>query len=416
MLFIGDDWAEDHHDIEVEDEDGRRLARARLPEGLEGITRLHALVAEHAPAAWSELPPAQVANHVIVGIETDRGPWVRTLRAAGYQVFAINPLSAARYRQRHSTSGAKSDAGDAHMLAEIVRLDRDHHRAITGDSDLADAVKLLARAHQSAVWERTRQMLRMRSTLLEYFPAAVEAFDDLAATDALALLARAPDPARAAKLTRGQMVTALRAARRHHVEAKADTLLAVLRAPALGQPATLRGAYAAVVSGQVGIITALNAQIAGLQAAVEEHFGRHPTADIYLSQPGYGVVLAARTLGEFGDDTGRFATARARKNYSGQSPITRASGKKSIVLARYATNRRLGAALHLQAFSALGASPGARAYYDTLRGRNIGHHAALRQLANRLVGILHGCLKTGTVYDEDTAWQHHHTDVQPAAA
>ncbi len=147
-----------------------------------------------------------------------------------------------------------------------------------------------------------------------------------------------------------------------------------------------------------------------------EHFGRHPAADIYLSQPGFGVVLAARALGEFGDDTQRFADARARKNYSGQSPITRASGKKTVVLARYATNRRLGAALHLQAFAALGASPGARAYYDAMRGRNIGHHAALRQLANRLVGILHGCLKTGTLYDEDTAWQHHRTEHPPAAA
>jgi len=113
VLFIGDDWAEGHHDIELEDEAGRRLARARLPEGLEGITRLHALVAEHAPGSWAELPPDQVAGQVIVGIETDRGPWVTALRAAGYQVFAINPLSAARYRQRHSTSGAKSDAGDA---------------------------------------------------------------------------------------------------------------------------------------------------------------------------------------------------------------------------------------------------------------------------------------------------------------
>lgn len=125
MLFIGDDWAEDHHDVELEDEQGRRLARARLPEGLEGITQLHALVAEHAPAAWAELPPKQVAGHVVVGIETDRGPWVRALRAAGFQVFAINPLSAALYRERYSTSGAKSDAGDAHVLAEIVRLDRD---------------------------------------------------------------------------------------------------------------------------------------------------------------------------------------------------------------------------------------------------------------------------------------------------
>jgi len=416
MLFIGDDWAEDHHDIELEDEDGRRLVRARLPEGLEGITRLHALVAEHAPPAWADLPPEHVADQVIVGIETDRGPWVTALRAAGYQVFAINPLSAARYRQRHSTSGAKSDAGDAHVLAEIVRLDRDHHRAVAGDSDLAEAIKLLARAHQTAVWERTRQVLRMRSTLLEYFPAAVQAFEDLAAPDALSVLGRASNPDRAAKLTRGQLVTALRTARRHHVEAKADALLAVLRAPALRQPATLQGAYAAVVLGQVGIITALNAQIAALQGVMAEHFGRHPDADIYLSQPGFALVLAARTLGEFGDDKDRFASSRARKNYSGQSPITRASGKKSVVLARYATNRRLGAALHLQAFAALGASPGARAYYDALRGRNIGHHAALRQLANRLVGILHGCLKTGAVYDENIAWQHHQITTGTVAA
>ena len=138
-------------------------------------------MAQHAPQGWAELTPEQAAGQVVVGIETDRGPWVRALRAAGYQVFAINPLSVARYRQRHCTSGAKSDAGDAHVLAEIVRLDRDHHRQVAGDSDLADAVKLLARAHQSAVWERTRHVLRLRSTLLEFFPAAVETFEDLAA-------------------------------------------------------------------------------------------------------------------------------------------------------------------------------------------------------------------------------------------
>jgi hypothetical protein len=147
VLFIGDDWAEDHHDIEFEDEAGRRLIRARLPEGLDGITRLHALVAEHAPAAWASLSPEQAAGQVVVGIETDRGPWVTALRAAGYQVYAINTMSVARYRDRHSTSGAKSDAGDAHVLAEIVRLDRDHHRPIAGDSDLADVINLLARAH-----------------------------------------------------------------------------------------------------------------------------------------------------------------------------------------------------------------------------------------------------------------------------
>jgi transposase len=416
VLLIGDDWAEGHHDVELEDEGGRRLARARLPEGVEGIARLHALLAAHAPPGWAGLPPGEAAGQVAVGIETDRGPSVTALRGAGYQVFAINPLSSARYRERYSTSGAKSDAGDAHVLAEIVRLDRAYHRQIAGDSELADAVKLLARAHQTAIWERTRHVLRLRSTLLEFFPAAVEAFADLAAPDALALLGRAPDPPRAARLTRAQITAALRGARRHHVEARADVLLAVLRAPGLRQPPVTEGAYATVVAGQVRMLTALNEQVAGLQEVMAEHFGRHPAADIYLSQPGLGVVLAARALGEFGDGPQRFADARGRKNYSGQSPVTRASGKKTVVLARYAANRRLGAALHLQAFAALGASPGARAYYDVLRGRNTGHHAALRQLANRLVGILHGCLKTGTPYDENTAWPHHRRGTQATAA
>lgn len=275
MLFMGDGWAEDHHDVEIEDEEGRLLARARLPEGLEGIGRLHALIAEHAPQAWGDLEPEQAARQVVVGIETDRGPWVIALLAAGYVVYAINPMSAARYRERHSTSGAKSDAGDAHVLAEIVRLDRDHHRPIAGDSELADAVKLLARAHQNAIWERTRHVLRLRSTLREFFPAALDAFADLAAGDALVLLERAPSPALAARLTRSQLAAALRRARRHHVEDKAVALQGVLRAPALRQPPTVEAAYAAVVAGQVRIIAALNTQIADLAEVMGEHFGRH---------------------------------------------------------------------------------------------------------------------------------------------
>jgi transposase len=416
VLFIGDDWAEDHHDLEIEDDSGHRLARARVPEGLEGIARVHALVAQHAPAAWADLPADEAAGQVVVGIETDRGPWVTALLVAGYQVYGINPLSSARYRERYSTSGAKSDAGDAHVLAEIVRLDRAHHRQVAGDSDVSQAVKLFARAHQTAIWERTRHVLRLRSTLREFYPVALEAFEDLSAPDALILLRRAPDPARAAKLTRSQVMAALRAARRHHIDAKTDAVLSVLRTPALRQPAVIEGAYAAIVAGQILLITSLNEQIAGLQVVMAEHFGQHPAAEIYLSQPGLALVLGARVLGEFGDDPTRYTDARARKNYSGQSPITRASGKKSVVLARYATNRRLGAALHAQAFAALTGSPGARSYYDALRERKIGHHAALRQLANRLVGILHGCLKTGTLYDEDTAWQHHRNAAKPLAA
>jgi len=341
MLFIGDDWAEDHHHVELEDETGRRIDKARLPEGLVGIAALHGLVAAHAPADWADLSAQEAAARIVVGIETDRGPWVQAQLAAGYQMYAIYPWSSARYRQRHSTSGAKSDTEDAHVLAEIVRLDREHHRQIAGDTGLAEAVKLLARAHQTAIWDRTRQVLRLRSALLQYFPATVAAFSDLAAKDTLVLLERAPSPQRAAKLTRSQIVSALAAAGRHHVQTKADLLRTAVQVPVLQQPETVDDAFAAIVASQVKIIAAFNGQIKGLQEALNESFGRHPAAEIYLGQPGLGAVLGARTLGKSGDDPNRFSDARSRKNYSGQSPIIRASGKKSVVLARYATNRSL---------------------------------------------------------------------------
>jgi transposase len=407
MLFVGDDWAEDHHDVEIEDEAGQRLVRKRLPEGLAGISQLHALIAACLPAEWADLPEGEAAGRVKVGIETERGPWVQALVAAGYEVFALNPMSVARYRERHSTSGAKSDAADAHLLAEIVRVDRAHHRPVAGDSPQAEAVKLVARAHQSLIWDRSRHVLRLRAALREFFPAALEALADLDAPDTLELLGVAPDPDAAAVLSQAEIAAALGRAHRRDAAARARKIQAVLRAPQLRQPQPVQAAYAAIVSGQVALIRALNSQIAGLGEVVASHFGRHREADIYASQPGLGVILSARIMAEFGDDPRRFASAKARKNYGGTAPITRASGRKKVVLARYARNRRLADALHQWAFCAMRGSPGARAYYQQLRARGTGHQAALRQLANRLVGILHGCLKTGTAYDEHTAWSHH---------
>ncbi len=412
MLFVGDDWAEDHHDVEVQDEEGRRLARGRLPEGIGGLTRLHELIAEHLTDEDVDPETGFVAQNVVVGIETDRGTWVAALVAAGYQVFAINPMSAARYRERHGTSGAKSDRGDAHVLAEIVRLDRAHHRTVAGDSPAAEGVKLVARSHQAFIWDRTRHLQRLRGALREFFPAALEAFPELTASDALELLERAPDPARAARLSRSKITSALTRAHRRDPEARAEAIQAALRAPALRQPPEIEAAYAVIVASAVRLIAGLNTQIAELQAVVAEGFGRHPDADIVTSQPGLGPILGARVLAEFGDDPDRYADAKARKNYAGISPITRASGTHRVVLARYARNRHLADATHQWAFCALTASPGARAYYDTIRARGVSHHAALRQLANRLVGILHGCLKTRTVYREDTAWP----DLEAAAA
>ena len=408
MLFVGDDWAEDHHDVELMDAAGRRLVKARLPEGVAGIARLHALIGAQLGDEAEDAEDA--AGQVKIGIETDRGPWVQALIAAGYTVFAVNPLQAARYRERLGVSGAKSDAADAHMLADMVRTDSHQLRPVAGDTAEAEAVKVVTRMHKTLIWERTRAGQRLRHALREYFPAALAAFEDLDAADTLELLAKAPDPASAARLSTAQISAALKRARRRHVTQKTATIQAALRTEHLGQPAVITAAYAVSVRALVAVLGTLDEQVTILQGQVEAHFGEHPDAEIVLSQPGLGPILGARVLAEFGDEHDRYASAKARKNYAGTSPITRASGKKRTVAARFVHNDRLIDALMNQAFSSLQASPGARAYYDRQRARGANYNAALRQLANRLVGILHGCLKTRTPYDEATAWSHHLTE------
>jgi transposase len=353
---------------------------------------------------------------VVIGIETDRGPWVAALVTADYVVYPVNPLQASRFRERHGVSGAKSDPGDAHMLCDMVRTDSHQLRSAAGDSTEAAGIKVLARTHKTLIWERTRAVQRLRAQLREYFPAALDAFDDLDAADSLELLGKAPDPARAAKLTRAQVSAALKRARRRNIPDRATAILAALRGEQLGQPEALTAAYAATVRSLIAVIAVLNEQVKALEGQVMEHFGRHPDAEIYLSQPGMGKVLGARVLGESGDDPARYRDGKARKNYAATSPLTRASGKKKVVAARFVHNDRLIDALNAQAFAALSASPGARAFYDALRAREIEHNDVLRRLANRLVGILHGCLKTGTLYDEATAWGHREDRPQSSAA
>jgi transposase len=396
MIFVGIDWSERHHDVCVLDPDGAQLARARVPDGIEGVAKLHEILADHA----------QEPEKVIVGIETDRGLLVGALVSAGYHVFAINPLSVDRYRDRHTTSGAKSDPGDAKVLADIVRLDRHNHRPVAGDSELAETIKLLARTHQSFIWERQRHVNRLRSALRESYPAALEAFGtDLASADAIAVLTLAPTPELGRRLSRSKIAAALRrAGRKRNVEARTVQIQAALRSEQLRVSETLEGTYGVITSSLVGLIAGLSGKIEGLEQDLHGAFEQHPDAEIILSQPGLGSTLGARVLGEFGDDPTRYGDARARRNYAGTSPITKASGTHRIVLARFARNERLYDACHLWAFASLNASPGARRYYDALRERGKSHNQALRALGNRLVGILHGCLRHGQLYREGVAW------------
>jgi hypothetical protein len=396
MIFVGVDWAEAHHDVCVLDEQGRVLDRRRVLDSLEGLRQLVELAAEHA----------EEPSEVVVGIETDRGLMVSGLVAAGFDIFAINPKASSRYRERHHTSGSKSDPGDAKMLADLVRTDRQNHRRIAADSNLAEGIKILARAHQNAIWSRQRQVNGLRTALREYFPAALVVFgNELAHMDAVAVLAVAPTPSEAKRLSVAKVISALRrGGRQRNLERRAKEIVAALREEQLSQSAVIEHAYGLTTASSVRVIVQLTKEITELESALSEHFERHPAAKIILSLPGLGTTLGGRVLGEFGDAPNRYADAKSRRNYAGTSPVTKASGRSKVVLARHSRNKRLADALDQWSFTSLQKSPGARSYYDELRRRQKSHRKAVRQVANRWVGILHACLERGCLYDEEIAW------------
>ena len=272
-LFVGDDWAEDHHDVELMDAAGRVLAKKRLPEGVAGMARLHELIARHAQDPDERSEDAEV----VIGIETDRGPWVAALVAAGYTVFAVNPLQASRYRERHGVPRQERHRRRAHADghgADRTPISSARWRATARTHG---AVKAVARTHKTLIWDRTRQVQRLRHQLREYFPAALAAFEDLDAPDALELLAKAPDPARAAKLTRAQVSAALKRARRRDIPGKATAIMAALRSAQLGQPPAITAAYAAAaVRSLIAVITTLNEQVKTLQGQVGGGFWPPP--------------------------------------------------------------------------------------------------------------------------------------------
>ena len=371
-MFVGLDWAEDHHDVYIEDDRRPPLGGAGCPKASRGWPGSMSGSAAHVD------DPAEV----VIATETDRGLFVGALVAAGYRVLAVNPMSTSRYRERHSTSGAKSDPGDAKVLADLARTDAHNHRPVAGDSELAEAVKVLARAHQSMIWTRQRQTNQLRSTLREFYPAALDAFDELAGRDAWPCLAIAADTRPLGGSCRGRRSPSAlrRAGRQRRIDERAVEIQTALRTEQLTAPVVDRRRHGRHRRRPGRRDRRAADPDRRLETELADRFEQHPDAKIIRSLPGLGMTLGARVLGEFGDDPNRYATAKCRKNYSGMSPITRASGKHHVVLARYARNRRLADACYQWAFATLTASPGARAFYDHRRAAGDTHHRALRAL------------------------------------
>ncbi|MFD8996547.1 IS110 family RNA-guided transposase [Streptomyces abikoensis] len=401
LIYCGIDWAERHHDVALVDDSGQLLAKRRITDDAAGYRMLLDLLAEHGDCEDSPIP---------VAIETSRGLLVAVLRTGKRKVFAINPMAAARYRDRHSVSRKKSDPGDALVLANILRTDMHAHRPLPDDSDLARAIAVLARAQQDATWNRQQISNQLRSLLREYYPAALEAFavwqNGLCRPEAREVLKAAPTPTKAARLTRTQVAAALRrAGRQRGIEGETERLREVFRAEWAHQPLLVEEALGKQMLALLVQLEAACIAADDLAEAVEEAFPQHPDAEIVLSFPGLGIQLGARILAEIGDDRTRFTDARGLKAYAGSSPITRASGKKSSITRRWVKNDRLNHAGYLWAFAAIRHSPGAMAHYRRRRDDHGDWHAAAqRHLFNRMIGQLYHCLKKRVLFDDGTAF------------
>jgi transposase len=384
-VCCGIDWASSHHNVAVVDDDGRVVARGRVSNDAVGFAQLLTLLAQPGDSAKDSIP---------VWIETDRGLWVAALRI-GRVIYPINPLAASRYRARYAVSGAKSDATDAVLLASIVRTDAEPHRPLPADTELAGAIRVLARAQQDAVWARQQIGNQIRDLLKDFYPAAIVAFAELptgglARADARTILAAAPTPADAAKLTPARLRRLLtKAGRRRDLDdADIDRLRQVFTDTYLHQPPMVENA--------IGIqLTALLRQFETACAADDQlgeaaiaHFEQHPDAKIINSFPRLGNLAGARVLAEIGDDRTHFADARGLKAFAGSAPITRASGKKTMVLHRHIKNHRLAAVGSICALSAVRRSPGARRH-DTRRTAGDWNRQAQRHLFNKFLGQLH---------------------------
>ena len=381
-VFCGIDWAEDHHDIAL----SWTGTASCWPAAGSATTR------PGSPRCWTCSPSTATAPTTRSRWRSrrPRGLLVACLRATGRTVYPVNPMAVARYRDRHSVAGPQVRPRRRGRAGERAAHRPGHaHRPLPADTELAQAIAVLARAQQDAVWDRTTAHNKLRSHLREYFPGFLAAFaaarGGITRPEARAILAAAPTPAAAAALTLAQLRALLKkAGRSRGIDTEATRLRDAFRTPQMRQLPLVEQAMGRQTLALLRQLDAACASADDLEQAAVESFNQHPDAGIITSFPGLGPLTGARVLAEIGDDRSRFPDAKGLKAYAGAAPITRASGKTPSVTHRKVKNNRLAAAGYTWAFSALTASPGARAHYDRRRDAGDRHAAAQRNLFGRL--------------------------------
>jgi transposase len=385
--FAGFDWASEKHDVAVVDHAGTLVLQLRFADTAEG---------------WAQLREKLAGlGRVGVAIETSRGPAVERLLEMNLTVFPMNPKAAERFRDRKAPSGVKDDALDAWSFADALRSDGRAWRPLLPEDPQTQLLRLLCRDEISLIEQRTALVNRLRQCLREYYPAALEAFDDWVTAGAWELIVRFPTPAELAGAGKRKWEKFLHGQRLWRPETATRRLEVFARADRFASPsAAVTAAKSLLAVTLAKQLRTLQGQIDEYRRRIEELFDQHPDAGIFKSLPGAASKLAPRLLGEIGANRAAFASAAAVQCYAGTAPLTRKSGASRLVRVRRMCNHVLRATVHLWADESRRVCAWAQAYYQYKRQCGHGHAAALRCLGQRWLKILWKMWTEHKAYDE----------------
>jgi transposase len=386
--FGGLDWASQKHSVVVVDSQGRVVEDFEI---------------EHSALGWKKFRERiKPYDSIPFAIETSQGAAVEQLLEAGMEVYPLNPKSAQAYRQRKAPSGVKDDQLDAWSFADALRVDGQNWRPLRPEDPLIKELRLLCRDEVGLIEQRTSFINQLRHALAEYYPTALEAFEDWDSVSAWMFLQRFPTPQLLQKAGKRRWEKFLHSRRLWRNESGPRRLELFAHATEFGGSEPTANAKSMLALSLVQMLFAVEKQLGQYRKRIEELFSRHPDHDLFGSLPGAGPKLAPRLLSEIGDDRERFeGDAQNLPCLAGTAPVTRRSGKYRTCHQRWACNKYLHHAVHLFAEKSLSRSAWAEIYYQTHRAKDHSHARSLRCLGQRWLKIIHKMWMDRRPYDPE---------------
>jgi transposase len=390
--YAGFDWARDHHDVVIVDRLGQSVAEFRIAHTLEGWQQFRDQVKAYPGLA--------------IAIETSQGAAVDQLLQTDCQVYPVNPLSAKSYRERKAPSGNKTDQLDAWSLAEALRLDGQHWKALQPLDPLTQQIQLLCRDEIALIEQRTALINQLQQALCEYYPAALQAFEDWTRPSCWDFVIQFPTPAKLTTAGRRRWEKFLHTHKLWRAETVAQRLESFQNAQKFCGTAAVTSAKSLLAISLAKLLKALQLQLDQYREQIEALFQQHPDHDLFGSLPGAAQTLAPRLLGEIGGDPQRFADTETLQCVAGTAPVSFQSGQIHRVRIRYQCNKILRHTVHLWAQCCAQACPWAQVYYRQKRAEGKSHACALRCLGQRLLKIVWKMVQTHQPYDADLHTRH----------